>query len=391
MNRESVCMSPSPSPPAMVGRFEGPSRVALVISSLTGGGAERVFCAVARHFADEGRAVSVVTIGSRATDVYVLPAGVHRIALDRVVPSRHLVEGMVRSAGRAAALRRALVALAPDAVVSFLGRTNVLALLAVAGTGIPVLVCERSDPRHERIGVSWAALRQILYPRAAGVVVQTASAEAWARARARRVYVIPNFVERPPLFASPGARRGARRIVAMGRLEPEKGFDLLVEAFARLAPAHPKWSLHILGEGGERGRLEALAVHLGLGARVHLPGRVADPVPHLASAHVFALPSRYEGIPNALLEAMACGLPVVASDSASGALEVVEDGRTGLLVRSADAVALAAALDRLLSDPEERRRLGECARDAMSRLAPERILPRWSTVLANLKDWSCRM
>lgn len=369
----------------MSSRREGPARVALVISSLGSGGAQRVLCAVARHFADEGRAVSVITVGSRATDAYTLAPGIRRIALDRLGGSRHVVQAVVSSAGRVAALRRTLVALAPDAVVSFLGRTNVLALMAATATGIPVLVCERSDPWHERIGAPWAALRRVLYPRAAGVIVQTASAGAWARARARRVHVIPNSVERPGVVATPGEGQGHERLIAMGRLEREKGFDLLVEAFARVAAAHPSWTLQILGEGRERARLETLVRRHALDQRVNFPGRVEDPAPHLAAAHVFALPSRYEGIPNAMLEAMASGLPVVASDSASGARELVEDGRTGLLVRGSDVGALAAGLERLMSDPEERRRLGERARAATAHLAPERILPRWSAALATVE------
>ena len=112
--------------------------------------------------------------------------------------------------------------------------------------------------------------------------------------------------------------------MAVGRLIRAKGFDLLVQAFARAATARPEWSLTIFGEGPERANLEAQVRDLGLGDRVDLPGRVSDPLEHLACAHAFALSSRYEGFPNALLEAMSCGLPVAAFARVSSLSRSVE-------------------------------------------------------------------
>jgi GalNAc-alpha-(1->4)-GalNAc-alpha-(1->3)-diNAcBac-PP-undecaprenol alpha-1,4-N-acetyl-D-galactosaminyltransferase len=362
------------------GRDRG-ARVALVISSLGGGGAERISSALANRWARAGRGVGVVTIASRDADVHSLDARVERVALDLLRPSRSLAEGLLQGGARVHALRRALERLRPDVVVSFMGRTNVLSLLATAGTGRPVLACERTDPREERARPPWPALRRMLYPRAAGVVVQTESVAAWARPLSRRVHVIPNFVERPPAMATPGTERGPWRLLAMGRLGPEKGFDLLVEAFARVARAHPGWSLTILGEGPERPRLEARVRASGLERRVSMPGFVRDPNRELAAAHAFALSSRREGFPNALLEAMACGLPVAAFDCPSGPAEIVVHERTGLLVRAGDVAQLAAALGRLMGSPACRAALGEAAREIAVVLSPDRILERWSALV----------
>jgi glycosyltransferase involved in cell wall biosynthesis len=171
----------------------------------------------------------------------------------------------------------------------------------------------------------------------------------------------------------------------MGTLRPEKGFDLLIEAFARVAASHPDWSLTILGEGPERLRLEALVSGSGLQERVSMPGRVADPVPYLVAAHAFALSSRREGFPNALLEAMACGLPAVAFDCPSGPAEIIEHGGNGLLVEPGEVSRLAAALDQIMSSPGERARMGESARGIAMRLAPERVLPRWDAVVRSVR------
>ncbi len=356
--------------------------VALVIPSLTIGGAERFVCELARRWRLRGHEVSVITWWPRSADVLEVPPGVRRVALDVGAKSRNVVHAVVQAGRRVLALRRALAQLRPDVVVSFLHHTNEATIMAASGTGVPVFVCERSDPRHDHFTRHWALLRRVLYPRAAGVVVQTESVAAWARSFCPRVHVIPNFVERPPCLARPGVDRGSRTLVAMGRLASEKGFDLLIEAFARIAGAFGEWSLTILGEGPERGRLESLVAARGLQGRVSMPGRTAQPELALAGAHAFALPSRHEGFPNVLLEAMACGLPVVAFNCQSGPAEIITDGHDGVLVPTGDVRALAIALARVLGSSAERSRLAQNAREIAVRLAPEPIVDRWSTLLS---------
>lgn len=363
-----------------------PSRVALVISDLGLGGAERVVCALASHWIGEGCEVAVVTVAAPDIDVYQLPVGARRVALDLARPSRNLLEGGVRAGRRVLALRRALFEFRPEVVVAFLESTNVLSLLATPGLGLPVVVCERTDPRFARIGRPWAALRRLLYPRAAAVVVQTQRVAAWARAFCPRVEVIENFVEGVAEQAEPGVDQGPRRVLAMGRLSFEKGFDQLIEAFGRIAGSHPDWSLTILGEGPERGRLQRLAAQLGLEQRVSLPGLVKEPRPWLVGAHAFALPSRHEGYPNALLEAMAAGLPAVAFDCPSGPADIIDDGRNGLLVPPGDVARFAAALGRLADSAAERVRLGSNARAVAVTHAPGRILARWTELLKGVVD-----
>lgn len=360
-------------------------RLMLVIPGLGGGGAERILTGIANRWSRAGHEVEIVTLRSAGGDTYPLDPRVGRTALDLHRDSGSALEGVLQGTRRVLALRDAMTRFSPDAVISFIRSTNVYALLAAAPTGTPVFVSERTDPRldpgaQRRRG--WALLRRLLYPQAAGLVVQTESVAAWARRFCRRVHVIPNFVERPAHMARPGVEDGPKRLLAMGRLGPEKGFDLLLEAFARVAPAHPDWSLVILGEGRERVALEALVRSRGLAGRVALPGRVADPVPHLAAAHAFALSSRREGFPNALVEAMAVGLPVVAFACRSGPSEIISDGEDGLLVPDGDVAALAAALARLMGSASERQRLGERARGVADRFDPEKVLLQWTAVMS---------
>jgi glycosyltransferase involved in cell wall biosynthesis len=358
-----------------------PRRLAIVLSTFSTGGAERAASLLAAHWSADGHRVSLLTLDAVDRDFYEIPADVERIGLGVLGSSSNKLAGLGRATRRALALRRALGAVRPGVVLSLGDRTNVLTLLATAGLGIRTFVSERTDPRFASTGPHWKLARRLLYPAAAGVVVQTESVATWARRRWRRVTVIPNFVERPRRVATPAVDHGPRTLVAMGRLAPVKGFDLLCRAFARIAPAHPAWTLVIYGEGPERSVLERLVAQSGVAGRVLLPGRVTEPEAALAAGHAFALPSRHEGFPNALLEAMACGLPVVAFDCPSGPSEIVIHEQDGLLVPPQDVEAFAAALHRVLGSADVRERLGANARRVVDRFSPARVCARWGSLL----------
>jgi glycosyltransferase involved in cell wall biosynthesis len=172
----------------------------------------------------------------------------------------------------------------------------------------------------------------------------------------------------------------------MGRLTRAKGYDLLLRAFAECAHKHSAWSLVILGEGEERATLEALVEELGLKDRVTLPGCLRDPSPILRGADLFVMSSYYEGSSNALLEAMACGLAVISTDTSS-VREIIRDGANGILVPPNDVTALASAMDRLMKDREERERFGALAGDVIDRFSVERVMGMWDDLLTE----TCRI
>jgi glycosyltransferase involved in cell wall biosynthesis len=166
-------------------------------------------------------------------------------------------------------------------------------------------------------------------------------------------------------------------MVAVGRLSFEKGYDLLLEAFAACAGRHPEWSLEIAGEGPLRVELEAQAVAAGLGDRVRFLGLVNDVEDLFSRSDLFVLSSRFEGFPNALLEAMSVGLACIAFDCASGPSSIIRDGIDGVLVPAENAEELSLQLDRLMSNGDERGRLGREALGITGRLGLSGIMTQW--------------
>ncbi len=355
--------------------------ILLVISSLSAGGAERVLAEMANWWADHGRRVTVLTLSGVDQDHYTLNPGVGRIALNYWGKSLNPWKIIDKRVRRILKLRRAVLSTAPDLVVSFMDTTNVRTLTALVGTGIPVVVSERTDPRCNPVGRFWVVSRRLLYPLSKALVVQTEPVAQWARevVPSCRVAVIPNFVrslpEREP------AERDTSLILSVGRLGIEKGHDLLIRAFAEAGGAQKGWHLTILGEGGERGNLEDLAARLGLGGSVSLPGTVREPAEWMRRAAVFALPSRFEGFPNALLEAMACGCAVIAADCPSAPALIVRNGTNGLLVPAEHVTALSSGLERLMADEKLRLRLGAEARGVKEDYAQEAVMSRWDTLV----------
>jgi glycosyltransferase involved in cell wall biosynthesis len=285
-------------------------------------------------------------------------------------------------------LRRAIRESAPDLIVSFMDIPNVLTLLATQGLNVPVIISERTHPAYYYIGWHWQILRRLVYHRADALVCMTSPVLSWLQQRIRvKGYVIPNPVSAPSL-ALPAVRRVEQKkehiIVAMGRLSREKGFDLLLEAFSRVAGQHPDWSLQILGDGHLRAELEAQVRILNLDGRVEFKGAVDDPFPLLRGADLFVFSSRFEGFGNALCEAMACGLPAISFECPSGPAAIVRHGVDGLLVSAEDVAALAVAMDQLMGDNNERMRLAKRAPDVVLRFSLERILALWSQLFEDV-------
>ena len=356
-------------------------RIALALSSMGGGGAERVAATLANQWSDDGHDVTIVATFSGRGEV--------SYALNPSVGLEHLADQtttrLSRSPpGRLVQLRRTLMRLQPDIVLSFLTNVNVATILAMKGSGIPVVVSERTYPPLYDPGRSWRVLRRMVYSQADRVVMQTDRGLQWLHdhiPRARGV-AIPNPV-RFPMTAAPPLRPPPDVVplrvpvlLAVGRLSPEKQFHKLIDAFALSTPRLPYHHLVILGEGPERAALVQRARDTGLVDRIHLPGSAGNLDDWYRRASGFLSCSRFEGFPNSLMEAICYELPVIAFDCPTGPAELVEDGSNGfLLPMTSTREAFATAIIDLVETPWPRN--GWRSEDFRSKLRSEVIARQW--------------
>jgi glycosyltransferase involved in cell wall biosynthesis len=365
-------------------------RLTLVIASLGRGGAERTASVLASAWAERGFNVTIITLERDDVPAYPLhPAIVLRQLKLRDGKAKHVLHRLVRNLRLVRALRNAIRDSEPHAVISFMDISNILALLAAGGLDTRVIVTEHVHPAYHYIGWHWQMLRRLVYRRADALVCVSRPLLDWFQSKIRaRGFVVPNPVDPGPLLMPAGESHNGYEtghlIVGMGRLVEQKGFDLLLEAFSRVAARHSSWSLKILGDGPLRDQLEAQAQRLNLTIRVEFTGALADPFCVLRAADLFVFPSRFEGFGNALCEAMACGVPAISFDCPSGPSEIVRNGVDGLLVPAEDVTALAAAMDHLMSDPHKRARLAARAPEVTERFGLTRVLSLWDQVFTDL-------
>ena len=376
--------------------FSEPIKITCVISSLAGGGAERAMVNLATSLCDRGYKITLFTLYPQIPDVYTLPPQIKRVypsptpeGWQRWFDLKGQVKRVKRIWKRTFLLRTDLVNTQPDLAISFIDMTNVLVLRTLVGTGIPIIATERSDPRHHKIPFHWVIMRILFYPLATKIVVQTEELKKWAKKKFYpwNISVIPNPVFPVNSSAASGKpeffRRG-KNIVAVGRLAPVKGFNFLIEAFAKVAGNFPNWHLTILGEGECRRELEAQIKALEIEDRVHLPGRVPEPTQILPHADLFVLTSQYEGFPNALLEAMSCGLAPISFDCPSGPRAIIRHGIDGILVPPNDVDRLSQTMAELMSNDEKRQKLAMRAKDVLDSFSQEKVMDMWEQAIAEV-------
>lgn len=370
----------------------GPApRVLLFIHSLHGGGAERVAADLSAHWADMGREVMVVTQASAEGDVYTLHPKVRREVLYTAGEGGGL-RGIWSNVQRVRALRRVIKSFRPDIVLGMMTTASVLSVLACAGLSCRVIATEHTHPPSQTLSGFWQRLRRLTYPRAASVVALTRGTADWLAQHVpgSKLAVIPNPVHFPlpraePVL-TPVSGDGRKRLLAVGRLHADKGFDLLIQAYAQLAASHPGWDLVILGEGDERPALEAQVREAGLASRIFMPGRAGNVGDWYESADLYVLTSRFEGLSNTLLESMASGLAAVSFDCDTGPREIIREGVDGVLVRpNGDVPALCKALDAVMRNDADRARMAQAAIDVRDRFSAARVLQKWQELFDGVR------
>jgi len=297
--------------------------------------------------------------------------------LNRLSPNR----GESYAERRVAWLRSRLQALSPKVVVSFVGSTNIQTLIAARELSVKVVISERNDPALQLLDPPWENMRPLVYPEADIVTANSAGAlitmQSYVPAEKLRQVANPLEIRACPQSEA----RRQQRLIVVARLVQQKAVDVLIHAFARLATLAPDWELDIVGDGPQRPQLQHQAANLGVVERIHFHGHVSDPFPLLCRAGIFVLPSRFEGMPNSMLEAMACGLAVIVSNASPGPLELIRHEQTGLVFPVDDVDALAAAAHKLIVDDTLRIRLGRAALDVAADMAVPVVVAKWESLM----------
>ncbi len=357
-------------------------RLAMLISSLRCGGAEGVAAKLANYWAERQHQIRYITLcAADAETFYTLDPRIERLALDCLASSGNPARAVFCNLRRIKLVRDAVAAWRPDMLLSFMDTTNVCAVLAMRGTGIPVVISEHSVPFLKRQSRLWKMLINCVYPHAAELVVRSAGVQHYFSSRKIPSTCIPNAVAAPPPLPAGAGLRSGRRIIAAGRLSPEKGFDLLLESFAKVHALRPDVTLTIFGEGPLREELTRQAASLGLASCAAFPGNTKELSREMAASDLFVMSSRHESFGNVLCEALAVGVPVVSFDCPTGPRDIIRHSVDGYLVPPGDTTALAEAIVSLLDDNARRAAMSVRAREVLERFSFEKITARWEEVL----------
>ncbi len=334
------------------------AKILFVVPFLSGGGAERVVSIWASGLAELGGDIHLLAF-YRVQNEYALSGQVnlHTVAANEGAYAR------LGGLGKIMGIRRVLKELKPDVVLPFVSYAGILMMLSNMGLHARIVETVRIDPKYEPLGLKWGLLRRIALRLSKRCIVQTESQlKQFSKGLQKRMVVLPNPVS-PDFTVSQKIYKETkiRNLIAVGRLEKQKNYEMLLVAFAQAA-ADEKIYLRVYGEGSLFWELDELIGKLGLGGRVRLCGKTDRIAEALLEADLFVLSSDAEGFPNALMEAMAAGLPCIATDCPTGPAELIANGKNGLLVPAGNADAMNAAILWMIRHPAEAAQMGMEAR-----------------------------
>ncbi len=361
-------------------------RIAFHLNCLEQGGAERVVTNLAHQFYAEGYEVFIATEWFGENE-FQIDEGIHRVHVGLTEEDKRQSRP-VQIVRRMTHLRQFVKKYQPDVLIAFAQKANYRALMATVGMKVPVIISIRTDPVGHYDSLADKIQIPLLFPRAAGCVFQTqGQKEFFPEGTQRKSRIILNPIN-DKYIGVPRPEKRTKTVVQSGRLVDFKNQPMLIRAFVKVHEKHPDYDLKIYGGDsfdGTKELLEALIAEKHAESFVTLMGASDELEKVLNDAAVYAFSSDWEGLPNALLEAMALGLPIVATDCpCGGPRTVMQDGYNGLLVPIKDEDAMAAGICRLIENPEEAERLGENARKIAEIANGQAVFEQWRDYIETL-------
>ena len=358
-------------------------KIAICIPSLGSGGAERVTSILANKLVEYGYEVSIIML-SRMLCVYPLCEKIKTESLDCDADAG--MPYIKRFFTRLKKIRRTVKRLSPDVVISFMSETNIDVCTALFGMNIPVIVSERNDPKVDPRSKIKQLMRRIAYLKPRGFVFQTPDAQSYFSKRIRKK---SSIILNPLTSTLPQVFEGERdkRIVAVGRLNKQKNFPMLIDAFSVFSEAHREYVLEIYGEGALEEKIKEYITSKNLDGKVFLRGFCRDVHERTLSSAMFVMSSDFEGMPNALLEAMAIGLPCISTDCPCGGPRMlIEPYKNGLLVPVNDSGKMLEAMTYMAENPEEAKRMSQSAASVRQRADVDVITKQWLEMINLSKE-----
>ena len=344
-------------------------KLIIYIGTLQSGGAERVVSELSSMYADYFKEVVLLTYYDAPVFYHIDP----RVKIDCI----EKLTGTTNKLSNARRLRSYVKREKPDVFLSFLMPFNMMAIASLAFTGTKIVVCERQDPSDVKTPLL-RVIRNFLYHFCSRIEVQTQKGKDYfSKSIQKKITVIPNpnhitREERELAINSPKEYK----VAIVGRLIPLKNHRMLINAFAQAHKIHPEYRLDIYGEGEMRTEISNQIEEIGLEKTVILRGRTDNVPSALASARIFVLCSNVEGMPNALMEAVALGVPSIATD-VSGVRDIINDGEDGFIIPVGDEAALEKKLLQLMDSEDLQRKFAVSSAVVVEKFDKKKIFGQW--------------
>lgn len=355
-------------------------KIMFYISSLAKAGAQRVILNLTESLLKNGHKVYIVTT-MVAEDEYPLPEGAKRIVSD-IQEEEITSNRIVNLKKRFCKLRNIWKKGNPDIIISFIGKNNFMALLTAWGLHIPVITSVRGEPREEYYNRLTQVLSKTLMGKSAGIVLQTPDAKEYFPKWIQKKAVILENPLNPDFIDAYNEELRKDEIVTVGRIDGNKNQQLMIDAFCKIAEEFPNVNLIIYGDGEDREQLMEYAGKTKYSNQIFLPGPIRNVKKRIEKSKIFVLPSNTEGMPNALMEALALGIPCISTDCPCGGPKMLMDGKeNGILVPVGDVDAMAESMRKLLTDEALWQKYSRNAYKITEELHPEQINRKWEEYL----------
>lgn len=355
-------------------------KINFLISSLSGGGAEKVLTTLAKEFAVNGNDVAIISLEKRP-QFYQIDENIKLIKIDNKGKGK-----IKENISDFKEIRKFLKTRKADISISFLSRCNLMTIIANTGLKNRVVVCDRNNPLREH-SVKAFKLSCFIYQFATAISVQTEQIKSFYPKKLQdKIFVIENPLDMEALSKQLGDTHTDREktIVSMGRLEPQKDFKTLIEAYSEIASKYSDWKLKIYGIGDMKDELQMLIDSKNMSDKIMLCGRTEKPYLALREAEIFVLSSNYEGFPNVLCEAMYAGCACISSDCVSGPRELIVNGENGLLFDVGDKTQLKSDIEKLINNENLRKSFSDKAYETTKRLSVNNIFTKWNNKVEEL-------